>query len=288
MQPSRLTLFDLVPGNTILEHYRLVQPHRQSGMSAVFEAEDTAEGRRCEVQVFPASLFEGPDQAAEFGERIGAWRSLSGKRTLAVHDLRVLGDGAVFLSTDFPRGQSLRSWLTDHSRVTSTRSVAMCLKLLEGLAEVHGAGLVHGDIKPETIYFEPEGEGALLVDGGITPALWAAKHMGTQTTLIGTPFYAPLELFTGDAPDPISDLYSLSTVLYEQLTGVLPWSGRSFIDVFQSKMQKVPPAMSARAPEAHVDAALESVVARGLSADRDSRYASAEQFMRALETAELS
>lgn len=288
MKTSRLTLFDLVPGNTILERYRLVQPHRQSGMSAVFEAEDTEEGRRCEVQVFPASLFEGPDQATEFGERINAWRSLSGKRTLAVHDLLVLGDGAVFLSTDFPSGQSLRSWLADHSRVTSERSVAMCLKLLEGLVEVHGAGLVHGDIKPETIYFEPAGDVALFVDGGITPALWAAKHMGTQTTLIGTPFYAPLELFTGDAPDPISDLYSLSTVLYEALTGVLPWSGRSFIDVFQSKMQRVPPAMSSRAPEAHVDPALESVVARGLSADRKSRYASAEEFIRALESAELS
>jgi serine/threonine-protein kinase len=287
MESTSLTLFDLVPGNTILERYKLIQAHRQSGMSAVFEAEDTEEGRHCEVQVFPSSLFEGPEQAAEFGERIGTWRALSGETTLTVHDVRVLRDGAVLISTEFPRGQSLRAWLTDHSRMAGAKSVAVCRKLLDGLAEIHEAGLVHGDIKPETIYFEPDGDGAVFVDGGVTPSLWAAKHMGTQTTLIGTPFYAPLELFTGDAPDPISDLYSLSTVLYEQVSGVLPWSGRSFIDVFQSKMQKVPPAMSSRAPEAEVDPALESVVARGLSADRKSRYASAQQFIDALESAEL-
>src|SRR6185295_19899496 len=109
-------------------------------------------------------------------------------------------------------------------------------------------GLVHGDIKPSTIYVDAKSKklGPQLVDGGITPGLWNAKHLGERTALIGTPFYAPVEQFGGESPDVQSDVYNVATVLFEMATGVLPWKGKSFLEVFQAKLQKTPPSMKAR------------------------------------------
>ncbi len=285
---TSLSLFDLKPGKTLLDRYRIVRPHREGGISAAFAVDDQEDDLRRELQAFPAGLFEDPGQAAQFAERLSAWRKLSIDGIPTVHEIEVLDDGAVLLVTDFPSGQSLRSWLNENPRMDQREMVTLATSLLSALSQSHEAGLVHGDIKPAAIHFHP-GEGAgQLVDAGITPAMWAAKHLGTRTALIGTPFYAPLEQFTGDSPDELSDLYNLSTVMYEILTGVLPWSGKGYIEVFQSKMQEQPPPMSQRAPGVEVCPGLEKVIATGLSAKRGQRHQSAASLLARLEELDLS
>ena len=98
-------------------------------------------------------------------------------------------------------GESLRDRLQRKKRLSSAELVALGSQLLEGLGRIHGAGLVHGDIKPLTIHVSGKGAKltAMLVDGGITPSLWSAKGLGEKTALIGTPYYAPAEQFGGDA-----------------------------------------------------------------------------------------
>ena len=160
----------------------------------------------------------------------------------------------------------------DSPRMDPEEVLVLGRQLLGGLGEIHAAGLVHGDIKPAAIYLRSDGDGAQLVDGGVTPALWAAKHLGTRTTLIGTPFYSPLEQFSGDSPSSSSDLYGLGTLLYELLTGVLPWEGRGFIEVFQSKMQEGAPPISQRAPGVEIPPELEAAIAGSLRAKRSERY----------------
>jgi serine/threonine protein kinase len=152
-----------------------------------------------------------------------------------------------------------------------------------GLEHAHGAGLIHGDIKPETIWYRDEDGAAVFVDAGITPGLWAAKHLGTRTALIGTPFYAPLEQFSGESPDELSDLYNLATVLYELLTGVLPWAGKGYIEVFQSKLQPGPPPMRQLAPHVDVPKEVEAAIAKALRGKRNERHTDAASFRRALD-----
>ena len=178
-----------------------------------------------------------------------------------------------------PPGQSLRAWLKDKGRATPAQTVAIALQLLDELRAIHSAGLVHGDIKPHTIHIEErKGIRVTLVDGGITPSLWSAKHLGDKTALIGTPFYAPVEQFGGESPDVQSDIYNVATVLFELVTGVIPWAGKSFLDVFQAKLAKSPPSMKSRAPKVHVPAELEHAIAGGLMADKSERYKSAAEF----------
>jgi serine/threonine protein kinase len=152
-------------------------------------------------------------------------------------------------------------------------------QLLDGLSAIHAADLVHGDIKPHTIHVDPDKKLAtLLVDGGITPALWSVKHLGDKTALIGTPYYAPVEQFGGESPDVQSDIYNVATVLFELVTGVLPWKGKSFLEVFQAKLDKQLPSMKHCAPKVAVPAGLEEAFAGGLAADKGQRYASVDEF----------
>lgn len=282
---KNLSLFDLAPGKTVLDRYTIERAHRQGGMSAAFEAKDATDGSACEVQVFPGALFEGAEQAAEFAEALRAWGAVGGPSVPTVigqRDVVSLEGGAVLLVTDFPRGTSLREWLVDNRRMEPERAIALVLELLDGLIEIHGADLVHGDIKPNTIWL---GDAPVLLDGGTTPALWSAKHLGDRTTLIGTPVYAPIEQFGGDAPSEQSDVYNLATVLFELVSGGVPWHGKSFLEVFQSKLDKRPPSLAAAAKDVDVTPELEAAVAGGMMADRKERYGTAFEFREHLQRA---
>jgi len=281
MAKDSFSLFDLAPGNVIADRYRIVKPHRQSGLASMFEAVDGSDDGACALMVFPGSLFEGPAQAEEYRTSWEAWKRVGSEHVLRVRDVLSLPQTTVAVATDFPVGTSLRSWLKKGRRMEPEQVQTLGLQLLDGLVEIHALGLVHGDIKPETIFLTEDGDAdvnAVLIDGGVTTGLWNAKHLGEHTALIGTPFYAPIEQFGGDSPDVQSDVYNLATVLFEAVTGTLPWPGSTMLEVFQAKLEKSPPSMKKRAPRVEVEPDLEAAIVKGVMADRRDRYESAAAF----------
>jgi serine/threonine protein kinase len=279
-----LSSYDLVPGKVLADRYEVVGARRQSGFSAAYEVVDRKDSKTYELSFFPNGTFERSGQAEEFRQSILPWTDLSSPHVLRVVDLAPVHGGLV-LVTELPRGVSLRSRLESKGRLSSDDVRRLGVQLLEGLVTIHAANLVHGDVKPLTIHVEGEGTklATQLVDGGIAPGLWMAKGLGEKTALIGTPYYAPVEQFGGDVADVRSDVYNVATVLYECATGVLPWSGTTFLEVFQAKMQDAPP-MAQRVPGLTIDAGLDEVIRRGCRADRRKRFASAEEFLEALDT----
>lgn len=281
-----LSLFDLAPDKVLLGRYRIVRPHRENGMSAAFRALDLQSEEDCELQAFPASLFEDPGQARSFADSLERWAGLEAEAVARVREVQVLEDGAAIVIADLPSGAPLRDVFAEGGKFTPSGVIALGSELLEGLETAHASGLIHGDIKPSTIFVG--GEVPVLVDGGITPGLWEAKHLGSRTALIGTPYYAPIEQFGGDSPDERSDIYNLATVMYELLTGAMPWRGRSYIEVFQSKMQPEAPPMRSVAPDVEVDPELEAAIAKALRGKRMERHASAAEFRAALSGASVA
>ena len=283
MAEKGLTLFDLEPKKVLLERFEIVRPLRQTGMAMTFEvSERGAEGAR-ELLVFPSALFESPGQALDFADALRRWRAVAAAAVVRVREVLPHPGGALLVLTDMPPARSLREWLNERGRMGAKDARQLGIALCEGLAAIHEAGLVHGDLKPYTIHVEGDGKPTkpMLVDGGTTPGLWTAKHLGDRTVLIGTPVYAPVEQFGGESPDEASDLYNLATVLYELVAGKVPWAGRNFLEVFQAKLQ-APRPMREIAPEANVPAAFEEVVLRGLQADARERYATAGELQAAL------
>jgi serine/threonine-protein kinase len=296
MPTETFSLFDLAPGKVIAGRFRIVKPQRQSGLSSTFEASDEEakdpSAKRCALNVFPGALFEGAKQAEAFRGTWSAWRAVKSPHVVAVRDVLSMPQQTTILVTEFPDGATLRDWVKAQKEpIAPARAVELGRQLLDGLIAVHAQGLVHGDIKPQTIFVAP-GKGkatlrGLLVDGGITLGLWNAKHLGEHTALIGTPYYAPVEQFGGDAPDVLSDIYNVATVLFELVTGVLPWPGSSMLEVFQQKLDKHAPSMKKRAPKVDVDPQLESAIVLGLMADKRQRFQSAAAFRDALAAADV-
>ena len=287
MPTKTLTLFDLAPGKVLLDRYKITGTSRHGGMSTAFEAEDQKGKGACELQLFPAALFENKKQASEFAQAMTAWMQIESEYVARAREVHALDDGTILFVTDLPPGKSLRDWRGDKV-VPVAQVIELGTQLCDGLSAIHAAGLVHGDIKPHTIHVQDKKSVRVtLVDGGITPALWSAKHLGDKTALIGTPFYAPVEQFGGESPDVQSDIYNIATVLYELACGVLPWQGKSFLEVFQAKLEKRPPNMKTRAPKHLVPPELESVILGGLMADRKERYGDAETFANKLSKLDL-
>jgi eukaryotic-like serine/threonine-protein kinase len=287
MSDRPLTLFDVAPGKVLAERYQIRKPYRHGGMAATFICTDAEDGSDCELQVFPSALFDKKAQADEFAEALEKWKEVDSAAIVQVRVVVVRDDGTLLLITDVPRGQSLRDWIQANERMPVADVLALGRHLLGGLEMVHGAGQVHGDVKPHAIHIEGGPVETMLVDGGITSGLWSAKHLGDKTALIGTPFYAPVEQFGGDSPDIQSDIYNIATVMYELCTGVVPWPGSSFLEIFQAKLEKRPPSMKSRAPEVDVPPLLEEAIMGGLLADRRERYSSVRSFMERLEAVEL-
>ncbi len=275
------TLYDLEPGRTVSGRYLIEASHRQGELSTTFAVQDE-DGHKRELHVFPSAMFEGEGQMGEFATSLQRWSRIDSAAVIKVYDAMVLGQLGCVLVTDFPSGALLRGRLD--AAWDSEDVVRVGCQLLEGLVAIHGHGLVHGDVKPATVYVDGQGAGvnATLVDGGVTPGLWSAKHLGDKTALIGTPFYAPIEQFGGESPDVQSDIYNVATVLFELLAGVLPWPGKSFLEVFQAKLDKGAPSIGRRAPTVEVEPGLETVIVKGLLADKQQRYASGAEFLTAL------
>ncbi len=276
------TLYDLTPDTVIKGRYRIVKPHRQGGLSAAFEVVDQESGETCELQFFPAGLFEIPEQIEEFMAILTPWKLVTSDAVLRVRNILSIGPGGLALVTDLTRGESLRKRLNREERIPPEEVIRIGCHALDGLVAIHSRSLVHGDIKPYTIHLLDGGAEVVLVDGGLTPGLWTAKGLGDKTALIGTPYYAPIEQFGGESPDMRSDIYNVATVLFESVCGALPWAGKSFLEVFQAKLDKKPPSIRKRAPKVKVDRELERVIVRGCLADRKERYATAEEFRSAL------
>ena len=286
MDSEAQSIYDMVPGALFAGRYRIVSPHRRGGLSAAFEVVDGESGETCELQFFPSGLFEIPEQIEEFRSILQPWLRVRCDEVVAVRNVLHVDPDNLALVTDLPRGETLRVMLNREGRLAPEHAIRLGCRVLDGLEVIHAHSLVHGDVKPFTIHLlEEKVEGTpqpLLVDGGLTPGLWTAKGLGDRTALIGTPYYAPVEQFGGESPDMRSDIYNVATVLFECVAGVLPWPGKSFLEVFQAKLDRQPPSIRKRAPDVKVDPELERVIARGCLADRNERPATAREYRAAL------
>lgn len=277
--------FHLSPGQVLGERFEVSEDRRQGGLSVAFRANDRQTEEAVELQLFPLSLFEAGDEASEFAASWTPWLEVDSPHLVGVREVVAYPDAGLLLVTDPPKGTCLRTHFEQSGPMEEAQVIDCGLQLLAGLDVLHDHGLVHGDLKPLTIFVEPDGARLTtqLADGGTTHGLWTAKGLGERTALIGTPYYAPVEQFGGDAPTVQSDIYNLATVLFELATGVQPWAGKSFLEVFQSKLERTPPTMAQRAPQANVSEKLEAAIRGGLHAAREQRYPSCEAFRQALE-----
>lgn len=271
-------------GTEIGGRYRIVRIIGEGGFSAVFEAEHLMTGRAVALKLLHAHLVQTEQVSQRFLIEAQTMAKIRHPGIVQVLDAGREPDGAIFIALELLEGETLEAVLARSGRLTLHEAAKITSEVLDALSAAHAHKVVHRDIKPANIFLAREPDGrttSKLLDFGIAHV--APKNGGKLTTagvILGTPEYMSPEQARGGAIDAAADLWSVGVVLYELLSGVVPWTNENATALLMSIASDPLPDIRHFVPD--LPAPLWGVIQRALEKDPARRYASAEEMRRSL------
>ena len=282
-------------GTVIDGRYRLDSTLGRGGMGLVYRATHVGMRRQVAVKILHPSLAASPDVRSRFEREALAVGKIDHLNCVATYDVGRLPDGALYLAMELLEGHSLADVLEEERQIAPGRALHILAHILRGLGAVHQAGLIHRDIKPENIFLIRVGEDldfAKILDFGIAkPMTGELSDDGVRLTqagmAFGTPIYMAPEQALGNKMDGRADLYAAAVIAYEMLVGQPPFYSDDKLEVMSMHTAKPVPAMRSRYIRGAkpVPASIEKLIVRGLTKKPSDRYATAEDFLAAVESA---
>jgi tetratricopeptide (TPR) repeat protein len=266
--------------------FRIIRRLGQGGMGTVFLAEQIGVGnRRVALKVLNRKLLDDPEFLLRFQNEAGSTGRISHTNVVTIHESAQADDGTPYIAMQFLEGESLHQALKRRGALPVSEVAEILQQAARGLNAAHKLGIIHRDLKPDNIFLTRGDEGELVVkvvDFGIAKLRESSMH--TQTGMVlGTPAYMSCEQASGmrsDELDARSDIYSLGVVVYEMLSGRVPFHSDTPLGYLRKHMLEPPPPFRAVAPGLDAPPAVESAVMKALAKDRGQRYASALDFAR--------
>jgi eukaryotic-like serine/threonine-protein kinase len=258
--------------NTLFDgRYRIVRKLGTGGMANVYLAEDEVLGRRVAIKILN-DRHAGDDQFVErFRREAKNAASLSHPNIVSIYD-RGEAEGTYYIAMEYLDGRSLKELIVARGPAPVNVAIDYARQILAALRFAHRHGIVHRDIKPHNVLVDAEGR-LKVTDFGIARA--GASQMTEAGSIIGTAQYLSPEQAKGAPVDQTSDLYSVGVVLYELLTGAVPFTGDTPVEIAMKHLSSTPEPPSIRRAEVPRD--LDKVVLRALAKDPADRYQSAEE-----------
>jgi serine/threonine protein kinase len=268
---------DTLIGTLFDGRYKVVRKLGAGGMANVYLAEDQELGRRVAIKILNDRHANDEQFVERFRREAKNAAALSHPNIVSIYD-RGEAEGTYYIAMEFLEGRSLKELIVQRGPAPVTVSVEYARQILSALRFAHRHGIVHRDIKPHNVLVDSEGR-VKVTDFGIARA--GVSEMTEAGSIVGTAQYLSPEQARGTDVDQRSDLYSLGIVLYELLTGTLPFTGDTPVEIAMKHLSTVPEAPSARRPEVPRD--LDLIVTRALAKDPSDRYQSAEEMEADLE-----
>jgi serine/threonine-protein kinase len=266
-----------VVGELIAGRYELEQLVGSGGMSNVFRAHDRLLERTVALKILHEQYTRDDDYVERFRREARAVAQLTHPNIVTVID-RGEQDGRQFIVFEYVDGQNLKD-LSAHGPLDAREAIRLALQVARALSFAHHRGLVHRDVKPQNVLLNEDGQ-AKVTDFGIARSL--DVHGVTQTgTVLGTSDYIAPEQARGQKVDPKTDIYSLGAVLYELLTGEVPFAGDNFVAVAMRHVQEPAPSVIEHQPDCPLR--LDLAVQRAMAKDPADRFASMDEFCAELE-----
>ena len=225
---------------TVDGRYQIIARIASGGMGEVYRAHDAVLDREVALKVLHSNLSGDPGFIERFRREARAAAMLGHSNIVAVHDWGSQ-DGTYFMVMEFVRGHSLRTVLAKAGRLAPAQTAEVAIQILAALDHAHTRGIVHRDIKPENILMTLDGV-VKVADFGLARALAESAITHAPGTVTGTVQYLAPEQVSGDPADPRTDLYSLGVVMYELLTGKVPFTGETSVAIaYKHLSSRVPP-----------------------------------------------
>ena len=277
-------------GHVIDGKYRLVRLIGTGGMGSVYEGENLLIRRRVAIKILHAGSTGNADAIRRFEREAQAAGEIGNDHILEVLDLGSLPNGDRYMVMEYLDGETLAARIERHGKLTPGQIAPVARQFLTALASAHAAGIIHRDLKPENIFILRAKAGRAdfvkLIDFGISkfsrPFSEGESRMTRADAVLGTPCYMSPEQARGARETDVrSDIYSCGVILYESVTGRLPFEGESFNDLmFKIALSDAPSPMTF-VPSLDPDFAW--LINRAIAREPDSRFATAQEFAEALD-----
>lgn len=283
---------DSLLGTVLAERYRLDALLGEGGMGKVYAAQHVLMRKRLAVKVLHRQLTQVPEVVQRFEREALAAAHIEHPNVAAATDFGKLADGSVYLVLEFVEGRSLRDEIAE-GPLPPRRALHVARQIASALQAAHQLSIVHRDLKPENVMLVGKAgdrDCVKVLDFGIAKVPIAADGDGTGEKPItkagmiyGTPEYMAPEQALGQPVDGRADLYGLGVILYEMLSGVRPFTGKSQVGILGQQLTQSPPSFAERAPGTEIPPAVEAFVLGLLAREADDRCPSATQALNSLE-----
>jgi eukaryotic-like serine/threonine-protein kinase len=271
--------------------FRVLEKIGTGGMGSVYKAEQPAMNRMVAIKILHPKLAGRKDLTSRFRREARAMSQLTHPNTVKVFMYGELeDDGSLYIVMEMLEGRNLNQTVRKEGPLPVERAIPILIQCCGALQEAHDLGIVHRDLKPENIFLSKQGGMAdypKVLDFGLAKVTERQMQPGsvilTQEGMVfGTPEFMSPEQAQGKTLDARSDIYSLAVILYEVLTGKLPFSARTPMEYIQKHVTDPIIPLSERVPERKFDRGLDEVLAKALQKQPDNRFQTAGEFGEAL------
>ena len=262
---------------TTISQYRILERIGAGGMGVVYKAEDLELGRTVAIKILPPELAEDEAAKERFKHEARTASSLDHANVCTIYQAGETEDGQIFLAMAFYEGETLRQRIA-RGRLPTGEAIEITAQIAHGLSRAHAAGIFHRDIKPANIIITEHGE-AKILDFGLARLAEGAR-LTREGTTVGTPAYMAPEQVRGEETDGRADVWSLGVVLFEMLTGELPFKGGAESAVIYAILNDLPTEIGELRPD--LPEAVRTTVERALTKDPGERLRSAAEVLAAL------
>jgi eukaryotic-like serine/threonine-protein kinase len=285
--------FDSLIGTVLAGRYEVLRRIGEGGMGAVYEAKHTLIGKRVAVKVLLEKFHAKSDFVARLLQEARLASSIGHENIVDVTDFGTTDDGRSFVVMEFLDGESLAELERREAPLPIERSLRISRQAASALGAAHAKGIFHRDVKPENLYLIRRGEADFVkvVDFGISKAVKPGGDEGAEAyrlthtgLLLGTPLYMSPEQARGDEDlDHRADIWALGVLLYECLTGEVPFRANNYLQIISQVLTHEPASPSRLRPELGIPEAVDAVVMRAMEKDRARRYQTMAELERDLE-----
>jgi eukaryotic-like serine/threonine-protein kinase len=275
---------DLI-GKLLDKKYRLVRVIGVGGMGTVYEAEHIVISRRVAVKVLSPEFASRPDAVERFFREAKAASAIGHPNIINIYDVGHEDDGTVYLVMDLLEGTNLCDLIQSEGRLRPTVATSIAAQILSALRAAHEKGIIHRDLKTDNVFLAVDARGrqeAKLLDFGIAKiGTGGSLGLTRDGDVVGTPYYlSPEQARGGRDVDERIDIWGVGVLMYEMLSGTLPYTGENYNEVLGRILLEEPRPLREHVPD--LSLALAAVVEKAMHKDREERYPTARAMLDAM------